>query len=173
MTKSKDGLDKLVSPRIERTVTQDEWPSGYRGPRDDGMAIAMYGIAPIDIGGRPIIPFEPWAPPNPAPAQPAQPVLKKPEKEPVSDTDPPPTDPNGYHKRKIAKGKLGEISKVKEECEEYEDSIEQGITIMAISELADIFGALKALAEKHKLSMWDLEMMNAATERAFQSGRRK
>ena len=114
----------------------------------------------------------PWAP---APKQPVptQPVLKKPEKEPVSDIYPPPTDPNGYPKRKIAKGKLGEISKVKEECEEYEDSIEQGITIMAISELADIFGALKALTEKHNLSMNDLEAMNAATERAFQSGRRK
>jgi hypothetical protein len=159
--------------RLTDRTTDDEWPTGYRGPRDHGMIVAMYGIPPS-----PFYPETPWAP---VPVAPVQPLIPQPKRESLDklvpddkkDTDPPPTDPNGYHKRKIARGKLGEISKVKEECEEFEDAIEQGIVIMAHAELADIYGALKALAAAHGLKMSDLEKMDSATERAFNSGRRK
>ena len=44
-----------------------------------------------------------------------------------------PTDPlvnPGYHLRAIRKGKLGEVSKIREELEELEDATEQGVRIM-------------------------------------------
>lgn len=161
--------------RLTDRTTDDEWPAGYLGPRDHGTLVSMYGISPTPNFD---YPETPWAP---KPILPVQPLTPQPKKslldklvpEDKKDTDPPPTDPNGYHKRKIARGKLGEISKVKEECEEFEDAIEQGIVIMAHAELADIYGALKALASAHGLKMSDLEKMDSATERAFNSGRRK
>lgn len=79
----------------------------------------------------------------------------------------------GYHKREIKKGVLGFPSKIREELEEYEDAVEQGIVIMAVCELADLYGALKAKAEKHGLTMEDLRLMSDATERAFKDGSRK
>ena len=57
----------------------------------------------------------------------------------------------GYHRTKIKKGTLGKISKVQEEIEEYKDAIKQKCEIMAIVELADIYGALEAVAKSHKL----------------------
>jgi len=44
-----------------------------------------------------------------------------------------------YHKSKIKKGVLGEISKVQEEVDEYIDAKEQGIYIMELLELSDIY----------------------------------
>lgn len=79
----------------------------------------------------------------------------------------------GYHEREIKKGVLGESSKLREELEEYEDAMEQGIVIMAACELADIFGALESLAAKHDLDMGDLKAMSDATRRAFKDGSRK
>jgi hypothetical protein len=79
----------------------------------------------------------------------------------------------GYHKRLIAKGILGELSKIREELEEAEDAQEQGIVIMELAELADLYGALKARAEALGFSIKDLAEMNEATERAFRTGRRK
>lgn len=79
----------------------------------------------------------------------------------------------GYHVRKIKKGVLGFPSKVREELEEYEDAVEQGIVIMADCELADMYGALEALAANCKRSMEDLRLMSDATKRAFKDGSRK
>ena len=78
----------------------------------------------------------------------------------------------GYHKTKIKKGTLGKISKVQEEIEEYKDAIKQKCEIMAIVELADIYGALEAVAKSHHLSMKDLKKMSKLTKRAFKSGSR-
>ena len=77
-----------------------------------------------------------------------------------------------YHLKKIKKGKLGKISKVQEEIEEYKDAIKQKCTIMAELELADIYGALEAVAKSHNLSMKDLKKMSKLTKRAFESGSR-
>ena len=79
----------------------------------------------------------------------------------------------GYHKTKIKKGTLGKISKVQEEIEEYKDAIKQKCEIMAIVELADIYGALEAVAKSHKLKMNDLKKMSKLTKRAFKNGHRK
>lgn len=79
----------------------------------------------------------------------------------------------GYHKRTITKGVLGESSKIREELDELEDAEYQGNRILAICEMADIFGALRALAETHGLTIRDLEVMATATESAFKDGSRK
>ena len=78
-----------------------------------------------------------------------------------------------YHLKKIKKGTLGKISKVQEEIEEYKDAIKQKCEIMAIVELADIYGALEAVAKSHKLKMNDLKKMSKLTKRAFKNGHRK
>ena len=44
---------------------------------------------------------------------------------------------------------------------------------MAIVELADIYGALEAVAKSHNLSMKDLKKMSKLTKRAFKNGHRK
>ena len=79
----------------------------------------------------------------------------------------------GYHLHNIPKGKLGDISKVKEEIEEYEDALTQGCKIMAMVELSDIYGALESLAESYNLSMQDLATFSNITKRAFTNGVRK
>lgn len=78
----------------------------------------------------------------------------------------------GYHLRKIERGQFGSISKVREELEELEDAIEQGVRIMALCEMADLYGALRALAKKYDVTMLDLERMANVTERAFEAGHR-
>jgi hypothetical protein len=80
----------------------------------------------------------------------------------------------GYHLRPIAKGVLGEPSKVREELDELEEALEQGVKIMAEVELADLYGALEALVATHfpHLTMDDLARMAAVTRRAFANGRR-
>jgi len=79
----------------------------------------------------------------------------------------------GYHIRHINKGTLGQVSKLQEELEELIDAEEQGIRIMAMCELADIYGALQAMADKYGLTMADLKSMADATARAFKDGSRR
>ena len=79
----------------------------------------------------------------------------------------------GYHLKKIKKGILGKISKVQEEIEEYKDAKRQKCKIMQELELADIYGALEAVAKTHGLKMKDLQKMSQLTKRAFKSGNRK
>lgn len=78
-----------------------------------------------------------------------------------------------YHLKKIKKGKLGKISKVQEEVKEYKDALKQKCKIMAELELADIYGALEAVAKSHNLTMKDLKKMSELTKRAFKTGDRK
>ena len=79
---------------------------------------------------------------------------------------------SGYHLNKIKKGTLGDISKVQEEIEEYQDAKKQKCKIMQELELADIYGALEAVAATHGLKMQDLKKMSKLTKRAFESGDR-
>lgn len=79
----------------------------------------------------------------------------------------------GYHLRPISKGVLGKPSKIREELEELEDACQQGNKILAQVELADLYGALKAVAASFGLTMEDLAKMDEATARAFKSGARQ
>ena len=76
----------------------------------------------------------------------------------------------GYHLYNITKGKLGKISKLKEEMEEFEDALAQDCKLMAMVELSDIYGALEALAETYNLTMQDLAVFSDITKRAFING---
>lgn len=79
----------------------------------------------------------------------------------------------GYHVRQIAKGVLGEASKIQEELDELLDAEAQQNKILAMCELADLYGALEAVATRYGLSMEDLRSMAHATARAFQDGSRQ
>lgn len=79
-----------------------------------------------------------------------------------------------YHLREIKpQGVYGQISKVYEELDEYEESLEQNNRIMALVELSDVYGALEAVVHGHGFDMKDIETMSQATKRAFQVGARK
>jgi len=78
-----------------------------------------------------------------------------------------------YHLKKIDKGILGEVSKIREEFEELVDAIEQDNKIMQMCELSDMIGAIEAFAEKFNLTLDDLIRMKEATKGAFISGHRK
>lgn len=79
----------------------------------------------------------------------------------------------GYHLRTIAtRGRFGETSKIREELEELEESLEQGNRIMALVELSDLYGALEAVAERLGTNMDEVRCMAAATKRAFTDGSR-
>ena len=79
---------------------------------------------------------------------------------------------SGYHLRPIAKGVLGEASKIIEEAAEFADAIEQGVEVMALVELSDMYGAMRMYLAKRNLTMLDLERMSDVTERAFRNGHR-
>lgn len=80
----------------------------------------------------------------------------------------------GYHLVDIPKGVLGESSKIAEELAELQDAEGQGDRIMALVELADLYGAVELyLAKQYPgMSMDDLKKFSATTRRAFQNGRR-
>lgn len=78
----------------------------------------------------------------------------------------------GYHKSNIKRGEIGEISKVIEEVDEFVDAKQQGIKILEICELSDIYGALEELAKKYNLTMDDLKQMSDKTKEAFKEGKR-
>lgn len=78
----------------------------------------------------------------------------------------------GYHLTKISKRQLGTSGKIQEELEELLDAEEQGVKILIHCELADLYGALRALAEKHGLTMEDLRQMESLTHNAFKKGYR-
>jgi phosphoribosyl-ATP pyrophosphohydrolase len=79
----------------------------------------------------------------------------------------------GYHVKDIPRGVLGTASKITEEALEFQDAIDQGCRVMAIQELADLYGAMQAYLMQFNLTMSDLARMSDVTTRAFQSGRRK
>lgn len=80
----------------------------------------------------------------------------------------------GYHLSAIPKGVLGEPSKIAEECAEFMDAIDQNAKVMALVELADLYGAMSAYLTRHHphVTMGDLYHMSRITERAFQNGHR-
>ena len=78
----------------------------------------------------------------------------------------------GYHTVKIQKGVLGQSSKIQEELDELKDAEKQGVKILIACELADLYGALRAVAETHGLTMKDLEQMIDLTAAAFREGER-
>ncbi|MBP7708490.1 hypothetical protein KA107_02300 [Candidatus Pacearchaeota archaeon] len=83
--------------------------------------------------------------------------------------------PRSYHLADIPKGELGSASKIYEECQELKDSLKQNNPIMALNELADLYGTIDLFLHRQfpGLSMKDLATMSDATKRAFNSGRRK
>ena len=80
----------------------------------------------------------------------------------------------GYHLRHIEKGTLGDADKIREEVEEFLDAVQQDVKIMALVELSDLMGAIKAYLYKHHpgVTFDDLHAMRRVTERAFRNGRR-
>lgn len=80
----------------------------------------------------------------------------------------------GYHKRAIViQGTYGEVSKIEEELDELKEALEQNNKILALCEIADLYGAVEAVAERLGVNMEDVKSMAAATKRAFQCGDRK
>ena len=78
----------------------------------------------------------------------------------------------GYHQAAIRKGILGSTSKIQEELDELIDAETQGVKILIHCELADLYGALKLVAENHGVTMEDLRRMSELTAQAFQEGER-
>lgn len=80
----------------------------------------------------------------------------------------------GYHLRAVKRGTLGDFSKIEEEVDELRESIEQCNPIMALLELSDLLGAMRAYLAKHHptINLVDLMTMDNATRRAFASGQR-
>jgi hypothetical protein len=80
----------------------------------------------------------------------------------------------GYHLNDIPKGELGKSDKILEEVLELQDAEAQGVRVMALCELADLYGAIEhyLLSNFPDITMEDLRQMSAVTSRAFQSGRR-
>lgn len=78
----------------------------------------------------------------------------------------------GYHVASIVRGVYGESSKILEESQEFGDAVRQGCKVMAILELADLYGAMRAYMSRNGMSMSDLEKMSDITERAFRNGYR-
>lgn len=80
----------------------------------------------------------------------------------------------GYHKNEIKRGEVGDVSKIREELEELEDAIEQGVRVMQLCELSDIVQAIILNLRRHHAgyTIQDLIQMAEVTERAFADGTR-
>jgi hypothetical protein len=81
----------------------------------------------------------------------------------------------GYHTREIDKGEYGEVSKIREEWEEFLDAHQQGARVLELCELADMYGAMAGYVEKHfpGTTMFDVILMADMTRSAFKEGSRK
>jgi hypothetical protein len=80
----------------------------------------------------------------------------------------------GYHVSPIAKGVLGESSKIQEELDELKDAEAQSARLLILCELADLVGSIDYYL-KIKFPGWklkDLEQMAALTQSAFKEGER-
>jgi phosphoribosyl-ATP pyrophosphohydrolase len=78
----------------------------------------------------------------------------------------------GYHLKKIEKGTLGSVTKIREEYEEFMDAAEQDNPLMALHELSDLIGAVEAFAKTFNVTLDNLITMKEATQRAFRDGER-
>lgn len=79
----------------------------------------------------------------------------------------------GYHKVEIAKGKIGEFSKIKEEFEELTDAVGQQNKVLIICELTDLIGAVEEYIKQYNLTIQDLKDFSDLTKSAFKEGKRK
>ena len=79
----------------------------------------------------------------------------------------------GYHKKKIAKGKIGEYSKIKEEFEELTDAVEQKNKILILCELSDLIGSIEEYAKSFGMTLNDIKEFSDLTKKAFKDGSRK
>ena len=81
----------------------------------------------------------------------------------------------GYHKNQIDKGVYQEFSKIEEEFLECKDAHEQGVSLMLLQELSDLYGAIDGFLRKHhpSIGMEDLKKMHQRTASAFDDGTRK
>lgn len=80
----------------------------------------------------------------------------------------------GYHKVSVTKGIMGEYSKVKEEMQELQDAVLQGVKVLVICELCDLIGAIEAYSQtQFNLSLEDLIKMKDLTKESFNDGTRK
>jgi hypothetical protein len=81
----------------------------------------------------------------------------------------------GYHTREFEKGEYGEISKIKEEWEEFLDAHSQGARVLELCELADLYGAIAGYVEQNfpGMDMRDIAFMSEMTRSAFEEGKRK
>ncbi len=82
--------------------------------------------------------------------------------------------PKGYSAASIPRGIYGELSKIVEEAEELKDACAQGVEVMTLVELSDLYGAIEGFLRKKFpfLNMEDLRKMSAVTKRAFENGYR-
>ncbi len=80
----------------------------------------------------------------------------------------------GYHVTKIERGEIGEISKIREEFEEFLDATKQDVAVMQLVELSDLLGAIEAWLEKYhpNVTLNQLARMKDLTRRAFKNGYR-
>jgi len=79
-----------------------------------------------------------------------------------------------YHLREIKfRGEFGQLSKLHEELDELTEAIEQDNRILALCELADLYGAIEGFAKTLGTNIEEIAKMSEATKRAFESGSRK
>lgn len=77
----------------------------------------------------------------------------------------------GYHTKKIERGVFGEVSKIREEYEEFCDALAQGNPVMKLVELSDLIGAIEAYSvQHHNITLEELIKMKNATKSAFEDG---
>lgn len=76
--------------------------------------------------------------------------------------------PKGYHNNTIFKGKLGYLSKIKEELEELEDAINQKNKILTLIELSDLYGSIEGFLQNNypNITMIDIANMTNLTKRS-------
>ena len=82
----------------------------------------------------------------------------------------------GYHINKIEKGVMGDVSKIREEFEEFMDAVDQGEKIMQLIELSDLIGAIEAYTLKMtggNITLNNLLSMKDLTKSSFEDGSRK
>lgn len=81
----------------------------------------------------------------------------------------------GYHERAVPRSPHGTAGKVVEEALELLDAQAQGARLMAAQECADVLSAVRGFVESELagITMSDVELMAAITDRAFASGVRR
>lgn len=79
----------------------------------------------------------------------------------------------GYHRRPIAKAKIGTVEKIVEEVQELVDAKQQDSKIMQLVELSDLYGAIELYVKSLNVTMDDIKNMSDITKRAFKNGSRK